>query len=145
MRLRDPMASDSNGALNGAMTVLICDDVDAMRELLRVIVDEQPALHVVGEARDGNEAVAEAERLKPDVILLDLAMPNRTGFDALPDIKRVAPEASIIVLSGFESSAVLNSVVELGATHYLQKGCDPADIIETIERCRVGAQAEVSP
>jgi DNA-binding NarL/FixJ family response regulator len=142
MRLRDPMLPEPDGALNGAIKVLICDDVDAMRELLRAIVDEQPTLHVVGEARDGNEAVAEAERLKPHVILLDLAMPNRTGLDALPDLKRVAPQASVIVLSGFESSAVLASVRELGAAHYLQKGCDPAEIIATIEQSRNGAKPE---
>jgi DNA-binding NarL/FixJ family response regulator len=137
------MAPDSNGALNGATQVLICDDVGAMRELLRVIVDAEPMFHVVGEARNGNEAVTEAERLQPHVILLDLAMPNRTGLDALPDLKRVAPQAFVIVFSGFASSAVIDSVLELGANHYLPKGCDPAEIIATIVRCRDAVQAEV--
>src|SRR4249919_1406656 len=81
--------------------VLVCDDNAAMRVLLGVIIDTAHGPHVAGEAADGDEAVLEATRLQPDVILLDLAMPNRSGLDALPDPRRVAPDAQIVVLSGF--------------------------------------------
>ena len=60
-------------------------------------------MRVVGEAADGNEAIVEAIRLQPDVILLDLAMPNRSGLEALPELRRVAPNAQIVVFSGFAS------------------------------------------
>ena len=105
--------------------MLICDDNDAMRTLLRVIVDTSPGLRVVGEAADGNEAVAEATRLQPDVILLDLAMPNRSGLDALPELRQVAPEARIIVFSGFAGTIVAEQVLALGAASYLEKGRTP--------------------
>jgi DNA-binding NarL/FixJ family response regulator len=116
-----------------AIGVLICDDVDAIRELLRVVVELRPGLRVVGEARDGNEAVAEAKRLQPDVILLDLSMPVRTGLDALPEIRVVAPEAKVIVLSGFLASTTAPKVLEIGASLFIEKGANPEEIVAAIE------------
>jgi DNA-binding NarL/FixJ family response regulator len=118
---------------NGSIRVLICDDVQAMRLLLTVIVDLDANLRVVGEARDGNEAVSQAERLQPDVILLDLSMPVRTGLDALPEIRAVAPGAAVIAFSGLDESVVGEAVREAGATCFLQKGADPDAIIAAIE------------
>ncbi len=114
--------------------VLICDDDDAMRMLLSEVVGTSPRLRVVGEAADGNEAVVEAVRLRPSVILLDLAMPNRSGFEALPDLRRAAPEAQIIVLSGFADSSVAEQVIARGAAGYLEKGVPPDTIVGTIEQ-----------
>ena len=116
-----------------AIGVLICDDVDAMRELLRIVVELRPGLGVVGEARDGNEAIAEAKRLQPDVILLDLSMPVRTGLDALPEIRNVAPEAKVIVLSGFLASTTAPKVLEIGASLFIEKGANPEEIVAAIE------------
>ena len=113
--------------------VLICDDVDAMRMLLRVVVELRPGLRVVGEASDGNQAVTEAKQLQPDVILLDLSMPGRTGFDALPEIRQVAPQAKVIVLSGFVASTTAPAVLELGAALFIEKGADPDVIVSAIE------------
>jgi DNA-binding NarL/FixJ family response regulator len=114
--------------------VLICDDVDEIRELLRAAVGLAPALLVLGEAADGNAAVAQAVELHPDVILLDLAMPVRSGLDALPELRRVVPDAKIIVLSGITSDIVEDRVLALGAAHYLQKGADPETITDAIVR-----------
>ncbi|HEY8724311.1 MAG TPA: response regulator transcription factor [Gaiellaceae bacterium] len=110
--------------------VLICDDVDAMRMLLRVVVELRPGLRVVGEA--SNQAVTEAKRLQPDVILLDLSMPGRTGFDALPEIRQVAPDAKVIVLSGFVASTSAAAVLEIGASLFIEKGADPEEIVAAI-------------
>jgi DNA-binding NarL/FixJ family response regulator len=85
-------------------------------------VDKHPGLRVVGEAADGNDAIVEAIRLQPDVTLLDLAMPKRSGLEALSELRRQAPEARIIVLSGFASANVAEEVAALGATSYLEKG-----------------------
>lgn len=112
--------------------VLICDDNEAIRELLAAIVGGGPGMQVVGEAADGNEAIIEAIRLQPDVILLDLAMPNRNGLEALPELRRVAPAAQIIVFSGFASATVAEQVLALGAASYLEKGADPDTIAATI-------------
>jgi DNA-binding NarL/FixJ family response regulator len=121
-------------ALDGSVRVLICDDVESMRVLLGVIVELRPGLRVVGEAEDGEQAIAQAERLQPDVILLDLSMPRRTGLDALPEIKRVAPDAKVIVVSGFVSSMIAADVLAHGADRYIEKGADPDTIAATIEK-----------
>lgn len=113
--------------------VLICDDNTAMRTLLRVIVGASPSLQVVGEAADGNEAIVEATRLQPRVIVLDLAMPNRSGLEALPELRAVAPDAQIVVFSGFAGTAVADQVIGLGAASYLEKGAHPDTIVATIE------------
>jgi DNA-binding NarL/FixJ family response regulator len=124
----------SNGAEpeNTPAGVLICDDNEAMRTLLGVIVGESLELEVVGEAADGVEAVAEATRLQPSVILLDLAMPNRSGLEALPELRKVAPAAQIIVFSGFAGEAVAAQAIALGAASFLEKGSPPSAIVASI-------------
>jgi len=123
------------GAANGGGTidVLICDDVDAMRMLLGAVIGLRPGLRVVGEARDGNEAISEAKRLQPDVILLDLSMPLRTGFEALPEIREAAPDARVIVLSGFLAATIETDVLTLGAALFMEKGAHPDAINDAIE------------
>ena len=130
----------SNGTSAG---VLICDDYAAIRRMLTVIVDQSPGLRVVGEAADGKEAIEKAQLLQPDVILLDLAMPAHTGLDALPTLRRVSPEARIIVFSGFAEGLVAEQVIELGAVRYLEKSAEPATIVATIHQ--VLQQAAPSP
>ena len=125
-------SNGANGRVDSA-AVLICDDTILVRTMLKAIIGNSPALHVVGEATNGNEVVAEAKRLQPDVVLLDLAMPHRTGLEALPDLRRVAPDAKIIVFSGFATTVVGAEVIALGATCYLEKGADPDKIIATIQ------------
>jgi DNA-binding NarL/FixJ family response regulator len=122
----DPRRSES-------ISVLICDDAADMRELLVQIVGQRDGLHVAGEAADGIEAIAEARRLQPNVIVLDLSMPRMTGLEALPEIKRVAPAALVVVLSGFSASIVAADVLAAGADRYLEKGASPTLIRETIE------------
>jgi CheY-like chemotaxis protein len=119
---------------NGAAGVLICDDNEMIRRLLRRIVDASLGLRVVGEAGDGDEALAEATRLQPDVIMLDLAMPKRSGLEALPELRLIAPDAQIIVFSGFASGIVAEEVIALGAAGYLEKGTRPDLIVATIEQ-----------
>jgi DNA-binding NarL/FixJ family response regulator len=135
--------TEREGQLDGSIGVLICDDVESMRVLLGVVVGLRPGLRVVGEAADGDQAIREAARLQPDVVVLDLSMPRRSGLDALPEIKRVAPEARIIVLSGFAAAMLAAEVLALGADRYIEKGADPDTIATMIEEVaapgRVGA------
>jgi two-component system, NarL family, invasion response regulator UvrY len=133
------------GAANGGGTidVLICDDVDAMRLLLGAVIELRPGLRVVGEARDGNEAISEASRVQPDVILLDLSMPLRTGFEALPEILEAAPDAQVIVLSGFLAATIETEVLALGAALFMEKGSHPDainDAIEAVAARKLGAR-----
>ena len=128
------MSTRTSHARDTSVGVLICDDNDAMRMLLGIVVETSQNLCVVGEAADGDEAVAEARRHQPDVILLDLAMPNRSGLEALPELRTVAPDATIIVLSGFAAATVADQVLALGAARYLEKGTHPDAIVTAIEQ-----------
>lgn len=119
--------------LSGSVGVLICDDVASIRTLLEVVIDSHEGLRVVGQAENGEEAIAEAHRLQPDVILLDLSMPVLTGLDALPEIKRLAPGAKVIVLSGFAAAMIADDVVAHGADRFLEKGAHPDVITALIE------------
>lgn len=115
-----------------AITVLVCDDNPAVREMICIILEETDGLNVVGQAADGHEAVEEARRLQPDVIVLDLAMPRRSGLDALPDLRECAPGAKIVVLTGFASNLVSEAVFAQGAVRLVEKGTRPSVIIDTV-------------
>ena len=127
----------TNGA--AAAGVLICDDNEAVRALVGIIVDRALGLTVVGEAADGDEAIVEATRLQPDVIILDLAMPRLSGLEAIPVLRRIAPGAQIIVFSGFASASVGAQALALGAVSYLEKGANPDLIVATIEQALADA------
>jgi DNA-binding NarL/FixJ family response regulator len=123
----------SEGAQNSDIRVLICDDEPAMRSLLNVVIDRRAGMSVAGEASDGIESIAQAERLQPNVILLDLAMPRMTGLEALPEINRIAPNAKVVILSGFAASFIEDDVLAHGTAGYLQKGVEPDEIVAAIE------------
>jgi DNA-binding NarL/FixJ family response regulator len=127
------MSEEAGPPSGGVVDVLLCDDNEAIRGLLREVLEMRPALRVVGEAADGNEAIAEAARLQPDVIVLDLAMPRRTGLEALAELRRVAPAAKIVVFSGFSMSVAGAEALGLGAVLYLQKGASIEAINDAIE------------
>jgi DNA-binding NarL/FixJ family response regulator len=118
---------------NSSINVLICDDSRALRFLLQTVIGLRDGMSVVGEATDGNEAIAQAKLLQPDVVLLDLAMPARTGLEALPEINRVAPAAKVIILTGFAASILEDDVLAHGVARYLQKGIEPDAILAAIE------------
>lgn len=124
--------------------VLICDDVEAIRRLLTLIIEMRPSLHVLGEASTGTQSIAQARRLQPDVVLLDLSMPDMTGFDALPEIKAAAPSAKVIVLSGFSAAVMADDVLAQGADQYIEKGAAPDTIADAIERAGALARASVA-
>jgi len=121
------------------ISVLICDDVAALRRLLTVVVESRTGLRVVGEAANGKQAIDQAKLLQPDVVLLDLSMPGVTGFDALPDIKLAAPAAKVIVLSGFSAAIVEADVLAHGADRYIEKGAAPDLIADAIEQAGAAA------
>jgi DNA-binding NarL/FixJ family response regulator len=132
------MIESGDGATSAGIRVLICDDAPAMRSLLGVVIGLREGMTVVGEAGDGDEAIEQAEVLQPDVILLDLAMPRRTGLEALPEINRVAPASKVVILSGFAESIIDGDVVAHGMASYLQKGVEPDDILAAIEAAAAG-------
>jgi signal transduction histidine kinase/DNA-binding NarL/FixJ family response regulator len=102
--------------------VLIADDTEDIRMLLRLTLQKDGRFDVVGEARDGSEAIEIAEATRPDAIVLDLAMPVMDGLQALPHIRRILPRSRIVVLSGFNASQMADEALSLGADAYLDKG-----------------------
>lgn len=142
MRLRvRPVDERTTHTLSGSIGVLVCDDVASIRTLLVAVIDSHTALRVVGQAANGEEAIAEAQRLQPDVILLDLSMPVLTGLDALPEIKRVAPQSKVIVLSGFAAVTIVEDALAHGADRFLEKGARPDTITALIEEVAVARSA----
>jgi DNA-binding NarL/FixJ family response regulator len=109
--------------------VYLCDDVPELRQLLRIILEEDPNLRVVGESGDAQVGIEEIAELQPNVVLLDLSMPGMDGLEALPLIRRAAPGTAVIVFSGFTEARMASLVLERGAARYIEKG-------EPLERVR---------
>jgi DNA-binding NarL/FixJ family response regulator len=130
------------GSRGDFIGVLICDDNEGVREMLRTVVELRPPLRCIGEAADGNQAITEAARLQPDVILLDLAMPRRTGLDSLPELTRVAPDAGIVVFSGFSMGVAAEEAIGRGAVVYLSKAADPDAINDAIEQALAAKRSD---
>jgi DNA-binding NarL/FixJ family response regulator len=102
--------------------VLLADDQSLMRSGFRMILDSQPDLEVVGEARDGEEAVAEARRLQPDVVLMDVRMPRLDGIAATQRIlDEAAPSARVLVLTMFDLDEYVYGALQAGASGFLLK------------------------
>ena len=107
---------------NPKCTVVLADDTPEIRTLLRLSLEDHGDIEVVGEAGNGAEAVAIVKELQPDALVLDLAMPVMDGFQAIPEVRRNAPETKIIVLSGFDTQVMSERALSLGADVYYEKG-----------------------
>ena len=111
---------------------MIADDSDAIRKLLKDLVSLGKH-ELVGEARDGAEAVEKFNTVKPDVLLLDLTMPEKDGLTVLKEIKETNPDAKIIVLSGDGNKEMINKCLEAGAVSFIPKPFDFDQVIKTLE------------
>jgi signal transduction histidine kinase len=114
-------------------SVLLVDDVADLRFLLRVVLETDGSFEVVGEAGDGESAMHLCERLRPDIIVLDLSMPTMDGLEALPQLRAIVPDATIAVLSGFEGARVAKSTTSLGADAYFEKGTPPSAVLQGLK------------
>lgn len=111
------------------LRVMIVDDIPSVRALLRLTLRSSALFDVVAEAEDGREAIELAQACQPDVVLLDLAMPVLDGLAAIPDLRRAAPHARIVVLSGFSAARMRPVAVEAGADSYVEKSHHPAELL----------------
>ena len=111
--------------------VLLVDDAAAIRTALRGVL-EDAGIEVVGEAADGVEGVAMAGSLRPDVVLMDLRMPSRNGFEATTRIVRDHPGVRVVVLSAYETEESAEAVLAAGAFAFLPKHCGPERIRDTV-------------
>jgi DNA-binding NarL/FixJ family response regulator len=133
------MTSSDEGAVKRAVRVFLVDDVGAFRALMRFTLEEDPRIKVVGEASDGCAGVEGVEELKPDVVLLDLAMPVLDGFEAMPLMLERSPGTTIVALSGFTAERMASLCIASGAHAYLEKGEDAAVIREAVLDAAVAA------
>ena len=122
------MLGDRSGSTRASVRVCLCDDVRQFRELMRFTLDEDPAIEVVCEAADGTQCVEIVASARPDVVLLDLSMPGRDGLEVIADLRRRAPSVAIVVLSGYSADRMADTVLEHGATRYVEKGAPLAEI-----------------
>jgi NarL family two-component system response regulator LiaR len=124
--------------------VLIVDDHAIVRKGIRALLDQVEQIEVVGEARDGQEAVTRAASLRPDVILMDLVMPEMDGIAAIRHITADQPEARILVLTSFTGDDQVFPAIKAGALGYLLKDSDPEELLAAIESVHHG-EPSLSP
>jgi len=119
-------------------SVLLVDDHAVVREGLRTFLELQDGIDVVGDAADGNEAVCEALRLDPDVVLMDLVMPELDGVGAMRRLRDEAPRSRVIVLTSFLDEERLLPAIQAGAAGYLLKNAQPAELARAIHAAQRG-------
>ena len=118
--------------------VAIVDDHAIVRAGLRQYLAEQVDLRVTGEAANGREALNIVRQGDVDVLVMDLSMPDQSGVDALAAIKARAPELPVLILSGFPEEHYATTLLRQGAAGYLNKECDPAQIVDAIRTVHRG-------
>ncbi|MDQ4041171.1 MAG: response regulator transcription factor [Actinomycetota bacterium] len=119
---------DGQGSSGQTVRVCLCDDVREFRQLMRYGLEDDPTIEVIAEAADGLECIEVVESTRPDVVLLDLSMPGRDGLEVLEELRRRAPDVRVVVLSGFAANRMRQTVLDRGATHYVEKGSALSEI-----------------
>jgi DNA-binding NarL/FixJ family response regulator len=118
--------------------ILLVDDHTAIRQALRMMLESEADMAVVGEAGDGAEGVAVATKLEPDVTIVDLAMPGMGGLAAIPALRKAAPRTAILVFTMHESAAYVHEAMRTGARGYLLKSAHKEELLSAIRALRAG-------
>ncbi|MFL5877989.1 MAG: response regulator [Solirubrobacteraceae bacterium] len=130
--------------MDDAIRVLVVDDHAVVREGLRTFLSLQDGIEVVGEAGDGREAIAAAQRLRPDVVLMDLVMPRVDGVEAMRELRDHVPGARVIVLTSFLEDDRLLPAIRAGAAGYLLKNVEPSELARAVRTADAG-EALIDP
>ncbi len=126
------------------ISVLLTDDHQVVRQGIRMVLDLDPELEVVGEASNGEEALRLARRLKPDVVLMDLVMPVMDGVEATGEIRRELPETEVVALTSVLEDASVTGAVKAGAIGYLLKNTGGDELRRAIKAAAAG-QVQLAP
>ena len=124
--------------------VLLADDHQIVRESLKTAMEREGSVQVVGEAEDGRRAVAMAQELKPQVVLMDIHMPGLNGTEATRQIKEQNPEIKVLVLSMYAQKQYVMAVLKAGASGFLQKNCSLKELLEAVVQV-AGGKSYLSP
>jgi DNA-binding NarL/FixJ family response regulator len=113
--------SEREGLQTASVRILLVDDFEPCRNLVALILNEQPGYQVVGEAGDGLQAVQKAEEFKPDLVVLDIGLPHANGIDVARRIRRCSPDSTILFLTGNHDTEVAREALRAGARGYVHK------------------------
>jgi DNA-binding NarL/FixJ family response regulator len=116
------------------LRILIADDHDLMRRGLKALVESHPGWVVCDEAYTGREAIAKAEQTKPDIVILDISMPELNGLEAARSIRKASPNTEILILSVHYSDQLIREILEAGVRGYLMKSDPDRDLINALEK-----------
>lgn len=130
--------------MKSKIRILIADDHTMLREGIRSLIEDQTDIVVVGEAEDGRTAVHLAHTLRPNVVLMDIAMPSLNGLEATRQIKRDHPEINVLVLTMYEHEEYFRQVLEAGASGYILKRAAASELVAAIRAVHNG-EAVLSP
>jgi DNA-binding NarL/FixJ family response regulator len=122
------------------ISVLVTDDHTVLRKGVAALLESEPDMIAVGEAATADQAVIKARALQPDVILLDVVMPRKSGFDALPELQKVAPTSRVIMLSMQTNPSAVKQALVSGAAGYVSKHASDTDLLDAIRRVAAGSR-----
>lgn len=120
------------------LKILLVDDHHLVRNGIKIFLESEKEFEVVGEAKDGNEAIEKNNELKPDLVLLDISMPEKNGLEAAPEILSAQNAPKIVMLSMYLDEQYINSCMEAGVHGYIHKGADKDELINGIKRVMEG-------
>jgi two-component system, NarL family, response regulator NreC len=115
------------------LRILVADDHEVMRTGVRALIEQEPGWQVCGTATNGQEAVEAARKLKPDVVVLDMTMPELDGLEALREIKRALPNTEVVIFSAYHSEEVIEQLFDAGAKSYIQKSDGSRHLVAAIK------------
>jgi two-component system response regulator NreC len=118
--------------------IFLADDHTIVRQGLAKLLEAEPNIKVVGEAQDGREAVNKVQRLNPDIVIMDIAMPLLNGIEATRQIKKILPQTKIIILSMHSHDRYISELINLGASGYLLKDSTGGEIIKAVSAAMKG-------
>jgi two-component system, NarL family, response regulator NreC len=121
-----------------AISIVVADDHPVVRRGMRALLESQPDFSIAGAAADGLEAVRLTERLKPDVLVLDLMMPGLSGLEALRILRERGPRTRIVVLSMYSSNAFIAQALQNGAIGYVLKDCTEENLVQAVKAAAAG-------